>query len=175
MPRITEAKQHADLVIVFAHWGKEYDNDPYSTQPPLAKAWIDAGAGLILGSHPHVPGAIEEIDGSVVFYSLGNFIFDQTFWTATMESALPEMTFQGNRLVQIRLHPFVAPDVQPNFLDPATDDGKAVMHDHPGGFAGRSAWTGSRAAASSSVRSSTPAKRSVLGDADRRRVRDAAG
>ncbi len=127
VPRITEAKQHADLVIVFAHWGKEYDNNPYSTQPPLAKSWIDAGAGLILGAHTHVPGAIDDIDGSVVFYSLGNFIFDQTFWTATMESALPEMTFDGNRLVQIRLHPYVEPDSQPNFLNAATDDGKAVM------------------------------------------------
>lgn len=127
VPRIQEAKTKADLVIVFAHWGKEYDNNPQPGQQPLAKAWIDAGAGLILGAHTHVPGAIDEIDGKVVFYSLGNFIFDQTFRTATMESALPELTFQGNRLVQIRLHPYVAPDVQPNLLNPATDDGKAVM------------------------------------------------
>jgi poly-gamma-glutamate capsule biosynthesis protein CapA/YwtB (metallophosphatase superfamily) len=128
VPRIAEAKKNADLVIVFAHWGTEGSNDPQSIQPPIAKAWIDAGAGLILGSHPHVPGAIDDIDGKVVFYSLGNFIFDQTFWTKEMESALPEMTFQGDRLVQIRLHPFVAPDSQPNLLDPATDDGKAIMN-----------------------------------------------
>jgi len=50
------------------------------------------------------------------------FVFDQTFRTATMESALPEMTFEGNRLVQIALHPYVGPDTQPNFLDPATDE-----------------------------------------------------
>jgi poly-gamma-glutamate synthesis protein (capsule biosynthesis protein) len=93
----------------------------------LAQTWIDAGAGLILGAHTHVPGAIEEIDGKVVFYSLGNFIFDQSFRTSTMESALPEMTFQGARLVQIRLHPYVSPGEQPNLLDPATDDGAAVM------------------------------------------------
>ena len=127
VPRIQEAKTKADLVIVFAHWGTETDNNPQVTQPPLAKAWIDAGAGLILGAHTHVPGAIEQIDGKVVFYSLGNFIFDQTFWTKEMEGALPELTFQGNQLVQIRLHPYVAPDVQPNLLDPATDDGKAIM------------------------------------------------
>lgn len=128
VPRIQEAKQHADLVIVFAHWGMEESNDPQSTQPPLATAWINAGAGLILGAHTHVPGAIQEIDGKVVFYSLGNFIFDQSFWTKEMESALPEMTFQGNRLVQIRLHPYVSPGEQPNLLDPATDDGKAIMN-----------------------------------------------
>ena len=121
------ARKNADLVIVFAHWGVEYDNNPLSSMPGLAQAWIKAGAGLILGAHTHVPGAIDQIDGKVVFFSLGNFIFDQTFRTATMESALPEMTFNGDQLVQITLHPFVAPDSQPNLLNPATDDGAAVM------------------------------------------------
>jgi hypothetical protein len=127
-PLIAEAKQKADLVIVFAHWGVEYQNDPTSSQEALAQTWAKAGAGLILGAHPHVPGAIADYNGTVTFFSLGNFIFDQTFRTATMESALPEMTFQGDKLLQITLHPYVDPDTQPNFLDPATDDGKAVMN-----------------------------------------------
>jgi poly-gamma-glutamate synthesis protein (capsule biosynthesis protein) len=125
--RIEEAAKTADLVVVFPHWGVEYDNDPQPGMRNLAQAWIEAGAGLIVGAHSHVPGAIEEIGGSVVFYSLGNFIFDQSFRTSTMESALPEMTFQGSRLVQIRLHPYVSPGEQPNLLDPATDDGKVIM------------------------------------------------
>jgi poly-gamma-glutamate capsule biosynthesis protein CapA/YwtB (metallophosphatase superfamily) len=126
-PLIAQAKQNAELVIVFAHWGIEYQNDPTSSQEALAQTWSKAGAGLILGAHPHVPGAIGDFNGTVTFFSLGNFIFDQTFRTATMESVLPEMTFQGNQLVQITLHPYVDPDTQPNFLNPATDDGKAVM------------------------------------------------
>jgi poly-gamma-glutamate capsule biosynthesis protein CapA/YwtB (metallophosphatase superfamily) len=127
-PLIAQAKQHASLVIVFAHWGIEYQNDPTSSQESLAQTWAKAGAGLILGAHPHVPGAIGDYDGTVTFFSLGNFIFDQTFRTATMESVLPEMTFQGNKLVQVTLHPYVDPDTQPNFLNPATDDGKAVLN-----------------------------------------------
>ena len=91
---------------------------------------MEAGADLVLGAHSHVAGAIEEIDGSPVFYSMGNFIFDQNWATYTMESFLLEATFQGDRIVQLRLHPFLSHDqAQPNFLDPAKDDGKALMKD----------------------------------------------
>jgi poly-gamma-glutamate capsule biosynthesis protein CapA/YwtB (metallophosphatase superfamily) len=75
-----------------------------------------------------VPGAIEDINGHVVIYSMGNFIFDQYWSTATMESIIPEMTFAGTRLVQLTLNPDIILDqAQPNLLDPATDDGKALM------------------------------------------------
>lgn len=130
LPRIAEARRKADVVIVFAHWGIEYNRTPLNSQRVLAKAWVDAGADLILGAHTHVSGAIEEIDGHVVLYSMGDFIFDQNFRTITMESILPEMTFQGSRLVQMTLHPFVMADqAQPNLLDPATDDGRALLKD----------------------------------------------
>jgi poly-gamma-glutamate synthesis protein (capsule biosynthesis protein) len=83
---------------------------------------------VIVGSHSHVYGGLEEIDGHAVVYSMGNFIFDQYWSTDTMESALTELTFQGNRVVQIRLHPYIMLDqAQPNFLNPATDDGKDLL------------------------------------------------
>jgi poly-gamma-glutamate synthesis protein (capsule biosynthesis protein) len=125
---IKQAKKHADAVIVFAHWGHEYSRIPLGSQRDLAKEWVDAGATTVLGAHTHVAGAIEEIDGHVVVYSMGDFIFDQDWWTITMESFLPEMTFEGGRLVQMTLHPFVMADqAQPNLLNPATDDGKALL------------------------------------------------
>jgi poly-gamma-glutamate capsule biosynthesis protein CapA/YwtB (metallophosphatase superfamily) len=126
---IKQAKRQAAAVIVFAHWGHEYSRIPLSSQRDLAKAWVNAGATMILGAHTHVAGAIEEIDGHVVVYSMGDFIFDQDWWTITMESFLPEMTFESGRLVQMTLHPFVMADqAQPNLLDPATDDGKALLN-----------------------------------------------
>ena len=71
---------------------------------------------------------MEDIDGTMAFYSLGNFIFDQNWSTETMESVMPEMTFHGDHLVQVRLHPYIEIDQsQPNLLDPATDDGKALL------------------------------------------------
>ena len=86
------------------------------------------GVDLVLGSHSHVPGGIGDIDGTPVFYSLGNFIFDQNWSTDTAESVLLEMTWHGDRLVQARLHPFLTVDqAQPNLLDPAKDDGAALI------------------------------------------------
>ncbi len=135
VPRIQEARQSADVVIVFPHWGIDATvqhvsdpRSPTSSQRSLAADWLAAGADLILGSHSHFAGAIDDIDGHVVLYSLGNFIFDQDYWTDTSESFLPEMTFEGNRLVQLTLHPFVMRDqAQPNLLNPATDDGAALL------------------------------------------------
>ena len=125
---IGKAKSRADVVIVFPHWGVDYDRDPLPSQRKLAADWVKAGADLILGAHSHVSGAIEEIDGSPVFYSLGNFAFDQNWATYTMESFLLEATWSGDRIVQMRLHPFLLHDqAQLNLLDPAKDDGAALL------------------------------------------------
>ena len=128
LPDIRKATAAADIVIVFPHWGVEYSRAPLGSQRRLAADWIEAGADLVLGAHSHVAGAIEEIDGAPVFYSLGNFIFDQNWATYTMESFLLELTWQADRLVQMRLHPFLIHDqAQPNLLDPARDDGRALF------------------------------------------------
>lgn len=130
LPRIAVAKEKADAVVMFPHWGVEYTRVPREKQRKMAASWFAAGADIVLGHHTHVYGALEEIDGHAVVYSMGNFIFDQYWSTDTMESALTEMTFQGSRLVQIRLHPYVILEqAQPNFLDPAKDDGKQLLQE----------------------------------------------
>ena len=82
---IEELKSQTDFIIVFAHWGAEYIKDPSSSQKEEARMFIDAGADLVLGSHPHVVQASEEYKGKKIFYSLGNFIFDQYFSQDTMQ------------------------------------------------------------------------------------------
>ena len=117
---IRDARKKADILIVFPHWGVEYTRARLASQERLAARWANMGVDLVLGSHSHVPGGIGDIDGTPVFYSLGNFIFDQNWSTDTTESVLLEMTWHGGRLVQARLHPFLAVDqAQPNLLDPA--------------------------------------------------------
>ncbi|HAL49910.1 MAG: hypothetical protein UU40_C0001G0015 [Candidatus Uhrbacteria bacterium GW2011_GWD2_41_121] len=74
---IEEGYSKGRFVIVYPHWGNEYQVTPSTTQRSLAQTMIDAGADLIIGSHPHVAQGIEVIDGVPVVYSLGNFIFDQ--------------------------------------------------------------------------------------------------
>jgi poly-gamma-glutamate synthesis protein (capsule biosynthesis protein) len=68
----------SDYVIVFAHWGEEYV-PAVERQRVAGRAFIDAGADAVIGAHPHVIQEIEEYKGKSIYYSLGNFIFDQ-YW-----------------------------------------------------------------------------------------------
>jgi poly-gamma-glutamate capsule biosynthesis protein CapA/YwtB (metallophosphatase superfamily) len=71
------ARPLADLVIVCPHWGVEYALKPTHDQVELAHQMIDAGADLIVGSHPHVVQPLEPYRDRWIAYSLGNFVFDQ--------------------------------------------------------------------------------------------------
>ena len=71
------ARPLADLVIVCPHWGVEYALKPTPGQVDLAHQMIDAGADMIVGSHPHVVQPVEIYHNHWIAYSLGNFIFDQ--------------------------------------------------------------------------------------------------
>lgn len=81
---IKKIKDSADYVIVYPHWGYEYKNMPSTQQKKQAKSFIDSGASLVIGSHPHVTQTIEIYKNKAIFYSLGNFIFDQYWSTETM-------------------------------------------------------------------------------------------
>lgn len=59
------------------HWGREYKTEPTTAQTELAHTLIDNGATMIVGGHSHILGKIEQYKGRYIFYSLGNFIFDQ--------------------------------------------------------------------------------------------------
>ena len=76
---IQKAKQYSDIVVVFCHWGVEYTLKPVESVKILAHKFIDAGADLVIGGHPHVIEPTEEYNGKRIYYSLGNFIFDQYF------------------------------------------------------------------------------------------------
>ena len=90
-------KAGADVVIVFPHWGTEYDPTPFAGQKTLAEAAIDAGADLVIGNHAHWAGAMEVYKGKPIWYALGNFVFDQTWSEPTMEGITLELTFRGKR------------------------------------------------------------------------------
>jgi hypothetical protein len=117
----------ADLVIVYPHWGTEYDPTPFPAQQALAHAVIDAGADMIIGNHAHWVGAMEIYKGHPIWYALGNFVFDQVWSEPTQEGLILELTFSGSHLVQVRMHPTLILDhAQPNLLDPA-GDGRVVL------------------------------------------------
>jgi poly-gamma-glutamate synthesis protein (capsule biosynthesis protein) len=83
--KINKLKEVSDYVIVVPHWGLEYKGLASREQEILAHKMIDAGADIIIGHHPHVIQNKEMYNGKEIYYSLGNFIFDQYFSPETQE------------------------------------------------------------------------------------------
>ena len=75
LKEIEAAGEYCDYLVVYMHWGIERDEKPQEYQRTLGKQLIDAGADLVIGSHPHVLQGIEYYPGKPIVYSLGNFIF----------------------------------------------------------------------------------------------------
>jgi poly-gamma-glutamate synthesis protein (capsule biosynthesis protein) len=76
---IKKLKPEVDHVVIFAHWGIEYQTNSSDDQRQKGRQFIDAGADLVLGGHPHVVQPLEIYKSKLIFYSLGNFVFDQVF------------------------------------------------------------------------------------------------
>lgn len=72
---IADAREKADLVFVSVHAGKEYIHVPDADLQARFRKWVDAGADLVVGHHPHVVQPIEQYKNGIIFYSLGNFVF----------------------------------------------------------------------------------------------------
>ena len=70
-----DANEEIDLVVLCAHWGQENTFKANATQKTLGHAAIDAGADIVYGTHPHTLQPIEEYNGGIIYYSLGNFAF----------------------------------------------------------------------------------------------------
>lgn len=77
--RVSKEVQSAQWTVVMAHWGEEYLEDAPERIKELGRRFIDAGADLVIGSHPHVVQPFEDYRGGRIYYSLGNFVFDQ-YW-----------------------------------------------------------------------------------------------
>ena len=86
------------LVIVSVHWGDEFIDRPSLEQKRIAQEFINAGATLIIGHHPHVVQGIEILNGRLVAYSLGNFIFD-SFLEDTKWSVILTVEISGKDVV----------------------------------------------------------------------------
>lgn len=113
---IKEEKELGYFIIVFPHWGEEYSLTHNATQEKAAKSWIDAGADLIIGSHPHVVQDIGVYKNKPIFYSLGNFVFDQTFSDDTQQGLILSGKITETK-VEISLHPFESIKLKPQLLN----------------------------------------------------------
>lgn len=83
---VEKLRSLVDYLVVMPHWGTEYITDKVNKlQKQEAHDFVDAGADVIIGTHPHVIQPIEEYNGKMIYYSLGNFIFDQYFSVDTQQ------------------------------------------------------------------------------------------
>jgi poly-gamma-glutamate synthesis protein (capsule biosynthesis protein) len=96
---IKNAKDYlCEVTIVSLHWGEEYKTNANWTQKDLARSFIDAGAKIVVGHHPHVVQEIEEYNEGLIAYSLGNFIFDQNFSHDTRQSVVLSVILEKNQI-----------------------------------------------------------------------------
>ena len=75
LEEVARAREVADTVVVYVHWGRELDSCPLPQQQDLARQLVAAGADVVVGSHAHVLLGGGWLDGAYVDYGLGNFVF----------------------------------------------------------------------------------------------------
>jgi poly-gamma-glutamate synthesis protein (capsule biosynthesis protein) len=96
---VAAVKKLCDVVIVSMHNGIEYMPKPSGKQIKFAHAAIDAGATLVIGHHPHVIEPQESYKSGLIFYSLGNFVFDQYQREATQHGEIVQISFVGTKIL----------------------------------------------------------------------------
>jgi len=112
---IKDSRNKVDVLIVMVHWGAEYTPRPTEIQKLIANNLVNAGADVIVGSHSHWVQPIDYINEKPVFYSLGNFVFDQPWSEETKKGLAVQLTFQNGKLINtdnlpIYMNSFAQPD-----------------------------------------------------------------
>ena len=107
---IQSARSSGAMVVVVVHWGMEYQSGATARQQALARQFAEAGAALIVGSHPHVLQRAAWIPTTrgktLVLYSLGNALFDQPGLPDTRQSALVLVRLTASGVQSTQVVPF---------------------------------------------------------------------
>ncbi len=97
-----KSESNDTFVIVYAHWGDEYEKRPNVGQVKIAHRFIDVGADFVVGSHPHVVQTKEYYNGKWIYYSLGNFVFDQYFSGDVMCGGVVSVSIKPNMSYEVK-------------------------------------------------------------------------
>ncbi len=118
-------REAGEVMIAFNHGGTEYELKSGTLQQTFYKSLIDSGVDIVIGAHPHVTQEIEIYNGKPIFYSLGNFIFDQYFSKDVEQGLALKMHFSDKKIV-IDLIPLQSKQSQPALM---TDESKKTFLD----------------------------------------------
>ncbi len=102
---IAELSKLSDVQFVFVHWGDEYQNVHAHEEEKLAHYMIDYGADAVIGHHPHVVQDTELYRNKPIFYSLGNFIFDQ-YWNTAVQTGYFVQVVLKERFIDFAVIPY---------------------------------------------------------------------
>ncbi len=128
---IKTEKKKGCFVVIFPHWGEEYVEMHNASQEKLAESWIDSGADLVIGSHPHVIQDAQILNGKPVFYSLGNLLFDQNFSVPTQHGLVLSGKIMNGKLTEMSLFPTISEEYKPRFM---TGDEKTALFSKMRGY-----------------------------------------
>lgn len=101
----------SEIQIAYVHWGEEYALTHNEEQRFLAEFLIDHGIDVVVGHHPHVVQDVEVYKGKAIFYSLGNFVFDQYFSRDVQEMVALDMHI-GTSTIRYFLIPLTSEEVR---------------------------------------------------------------
>ena len=129
---VNNVKEQGYAVITCIHWGVPFQKHLAEYQRPIAKALIDSGCDIVIGSHPHTIHAIELIEQAPVLYSVGNFIVSRDLmaiaarivpastlrtWHMSAEALVGVLEFETGKLVRVELWPIIIEDGLPRLVD----------------------------------------------------------
>ena len=99
--QIKLAKENSDFVVVFVHWGTENQAEVDWAQKDQVGKYVEAGADLVVGAHPHCLQPLEMIERTPVIYSVGNFLFS----SFTLDTALVKVIVDENGIKEFQFIP----------------------------------------------------------------------
>jgi poly-gamma-glutamate synthesis protein (capsule biosynthesis protein) len=114
---IREAEAESDFVVIYLHWGVERTNYPVEYQKELARKYIDAGADVVVGCHPHVMQGFEFYKDKPIAYSLGNYWFN----ASRRETGLLKITVNPDKSFTTQLIPAMSENTCTYMLEDEKD------------------------------------------------------
>jgi len=99
-------RQQVDIIIISLHWGEEFVDFPSPEQRNIAHQLISGGVDVIFGHHPHVVQGVERYHNGLIFYSLGNFVFDLTWYPQSNQTIIASLDYDiQSKLFEYRIIP----------------------------------------------------------------------
>lgn len=130
--RVKEAKEAADFVVVYMHWGIEGTADLEEYQVDVGEGLVEAGADLVVGDHPHELQGVRYQDGVPIFYSMGNYWFSRREEYTMLLNVTISGDKNGVSQVEYQIVPACQRDARVTWLeDPAS---QRAMYDYLAGL-----------------------------------------